>query len=117
MPTSDLNATKNLNVIDNLDMNLPATIQTFLTPIYQKYPFLAETLLSIPFANLIAAFFVLSLFLLLRKFFTSIVIGFFKKLASYTKTRYDDEVISALMAPISFAIILIGFHLFFCIDL
>ncbi len=115
MPTSDLNATKNLNVIDNLDMNLPATIQTFLTPIYQKYPFLAETLLSIPFANLIAAFFVLSLFLLLRKFFTSIVIGFFKKLASYTKTRYDDEVISALMAPISFAIILIGFHLFFAL--
>ena len=42
-----------------------------------------------------------------------LIIGCLQKLVSYTHTYYDDRVISALKAPVSFAFIIIGIHLFF----
>lgn len=113
--TTEHNTTDTLNVIDSIDFNLATTVQTFLTPAYENFPFLAKTIVGVPFANLIAAIIVFFLFLLLRKFFTSIVIGSLQKLAARTKTYYDDKIISALVAPMSFAMILIGLHLFFAL--
>ena len=111
----DTNTTvsKTINVIDDLGMGLDHRIQAFLAPIYEKYPFLSESFLGIPFANLIAAIFVLLLFLLFRKFFTYIVMETLQKLAKRTQTYYDDRIISSLKDPISFAFIIIGLHLFF----
>ena len=113
MPTNELNTTASLIVINDINKNFAIMVQTQLAPLYSKFPFLAETVWNIPLANLIAATIVFFFFLLLRKFFTLIVIGSLQKLASRTKTYYDDKIISALKAPISFAMIIIGLHLFF----
>ncbi|MDY0195009.1 MAG: mechanosensitive ion channel family protein [Sulfurovaceae bacterium] len=113
MPTNELNTTTSLIVINDIDKNFAIMVQTQLAPLYSKFPFLAETVWNIPLANLIAATIVFFFFLLLRKFFTLIVMGSLQKLASRTKTYYDDKIISALKAPISFAMIIIGLHLFF----
>lgn len=111
--TNELNVTQALNVIDDLSMNLEGTVQTLLVPIYDKFPFLANTFLDIPLANLFAAILVFLLFLLFRKLFTLIVMGSLQKFSKVTDTYHDDKVISALKGPVSFAFILIGAHLFF----
>ncbi|WP_373029181.1 mechanosensitive ion channel family protein [Sulfurovum sp.] len=111
--TTELNATIDLNVIDGLSMNLEGTVQTMLVPLYEKYPFLANTFWDIPLANLLAAISVFLLFLLFRKLFTLIVMGTLQKIAKYTNTYHDDKIISALKDPVRFAFILIGTHLFF----
>ena len=111
--TTDLNATLELNVIDDISMNLEGTVQTLLIPVYEKYPILANTFLDIPLANLIAAILVFLLFLGLRRFFTYIFIGTMHKLAHLTNNYYDDKIISALKGPIRFAFIIVGMHLFF----
>ena len=111
--TTDLNATLELNVIDDISMNLEGTVQTLLIPVYEKYPILANTFLDIPLANLIAAILVFLLFLGLRRFFTYIFIGSMHKLAHLTNNYYDDKIISALKGPIRFAFIIVGMHLFF----
>ncbi|WP_309497683.1 mechanosensitive ion channel family protein [Sulfurovum sp.] len=111
--TTDLNATEALNMIDGLDMDLDTTVQGLLIPVYENFPVLANTFFGIPLANLIAAILVFLFFLALRKFFTFIVATVFQRLAKYTKTYYDDRIISALKGPIRFAFVIIGLHLFF----
>jgi len=113
MAAIDVNITKNLNVIDGLDMNLDNTVQTLLTPFYEQFPYLTHTLFGVPLGNIIAAVVVLLLFLILRRFFTYIVMETLQRLSKYTKTYYDDKIISALKAPVSFAFIVLGLHLFF----
>ncbi len=115
MPISDSNSTeiKALNVIDGLDMNIDHTVQALLAPFYEKFPFLAESLFGIPLGNFIGAILVLFVFLLLRRFFTKIVMVTLQRLSKHTETYYDDKIVSALKGPISFAFIVIGLHLFF----
>ena len=113
--TTDLNATIDLNVIDDIAMNLDGTVQTFLIPVYERFPELANTFLGIPLANLFAAIAVFLLFLGLRRFFTYIFIGTMHKLARLTNNYYDDKIISALKGPIRFAFIIVGLHLFFAL--
>jgi len=117
MPKTDINATitQTLNVIDGLDMNIDHTVQSILAPFYNQFPFLARSIFGIPLGNLIAAILVLLLFLLLRRFFTFIIMGGLQKLAKRTDTYYDDKIVSALKAPVSFAFIIIGLHLFFAL--
>jgi MscS family membrane protein len=117
MPTPETNTTTSLNVIDGLDMNIHSFTQDALTPIYNSSygAFFAEQIFGIPLAQLLAATIIFLLFLLLRKFFTLIVLSTLQKLAKYTTTYYDDRVISALKAPIRFAFIVIAVHLFFLI--
>lgn len=117
MPITDVNITetKALNVIDGLDMNLDHIVQTILAPFYNKFPFLAESLLGIPLGNLMAAVLVLLLFLGLRRFFTYIIMETLQRLSKHTETYYDDKIISALKGPVSFAFIVIGLHLFFAL--
>jgi len=105
--------TNTLNVIDGLDMNLDHLIQVWLAPLYAKFPALAHTIFGIPFANLIAAFTILFIFMLFRQFFTFILVGTLQSLAKKTTTYYDDRVISALKGPVRFAFVVIGLHLFF----
>lgn len=115
MPTSEVNntETKALNVIDGLDMNIDHTVQSLLAPFYDRFPFLAESVFGIPLGNLIGAILVLFIFLLLRRFFTKIVMGTLQRLVKHTETYYDDKIVSALKGPMSFAFIVIGLHLFF----
>lgn len=117
MSTTDLNTTttKALNVIDGLDMNLDHTVQVFLAPLYNKFPFLSHTFWGIPLANLIAAFLVLFIFLLFRRLFTYLTVGILQKLAKRTETYYDDRIISGLKSPVRFAFVIIGLHLFFAL--
>ena len=115
--TVDANATKALNVIDDLDMNLEVTVQTMLAPLYSSKfgEFFATQIFGIPLAQIIAAILVLCLFLFLRKLFTRVISVMLQRLAKKTTTHYDDKIISALKAPISFGFIIIGLHLFFLI--
>jgi MscS family membrane protein len=115
MQNTNINQSHPLNVIDGLDMNLDHLVQDSLNPIYDAYPFLASTFMGIPLGNLLAAIIIFIFFLVLRRFFTYIIIGTLQKLATYTKTYYDDRVISALKDPISFGFIVVGFHLFFAL--
>jgi len=102
-----------LDVINDFSMNIDHFVQTLLQPVYEKVPFLSHTIWGIPLANLFAASFVLFLFLMLRKFFTSVMMGFFQNMAKLTSTYYDDRIVSALKAPVSFGFIIVGLHLFF----
>lgn len=118
MPTTqalDENATQALIVIENLDMGLAPIVQNWLTPLYtSKYgPFFQQTLFDIPLANFILAVLVFLFILLLRKIFTLIIMVFLQKLAKLSNTYNDDKMISALKAPIRFAFIIVGLHLFF----
>ncbi len=117
MPITELNATvnKTLNVIDGLDMNLDHIVQTALAPFYTQFPWLAYTLGGIPLGNIIAAAIMFVFVLVLRRFFTYIVMATLQKLAKYTKTYYDDKIISALKGPLSFAFVIMGLHLFFAL--
>jgi MscS family membrane protein len=110
---SEVNTSLSLDVIDDLSMNLEGTVQTLLAPAYEKFPFLANTFLDIPLANLFAAVAVFLLFLLLRHLFTLIVMGALQKFSKFSHTYNDDKIISALKGPIGFAFLLIGAHLFF----
>jgi len=112
-PIADQNVTEALNVIDGLDMGMAASVQSYLSPYYNKFPFLADVYWGIPLANLFAATSVFLIILLLRKIFTKIVLVFLQNLTKYTKTYYDDRIISALKSPVRFAFIIIGLHLFF----
>jgi len=109
------NATQTLDVIKDLDLGLAEVVQGWLTPLYtSKYgPFFQQTLFDIPFANLILAILVFLFILVLRKIFTLLVMVFLQKLAKYTKSYYDDKVISALKGPLRFTFIIVGLHLFF----
>ncbi|WP_373032580.1 mechanosensitive ion channel family protein [Sulfurovum sp.] len=113
--TNELNMTQSLNVIDDLSMNLEGTVQIWLVPVYEKFPFLENTFFDIPLGNLFAAILVFLLFLLFRKLFTLIFIGTLQKFSKLTDTYNDDKIISALKGPIRFAFILVGAHLFFLI--
>jgi MscS family membrane protein len=118
MPTtSEVNASRSLNVIDGLDMNMNHIAQDLLTPIYNSEygSFFSTIILDIPLAQWIAAILVFMFFLGLRKFFTSVVMGTLQQLAKHTSNYYDDRIISALKAPIRFAFILVAIHLFFLI--
>ena len=114
-PLVDHNTTENVHLINSLDMDVPGIVQPFLNRLYSgEYgPFWATTLWGIPIANLLAAIVVFVLFLLLRKIFTRIIIGFLTFLAHKTESSIDDRVIDALKEPIRFAFIVVGLHLFF----
>ena len=107
------NSTLKLDMMNGLDMGLATKVQEQLSPVYEAFPFLANTFLDIPLANLIAAILIFFLFLFLRHIFTTIVTVFLQKLAKKTETYYDNRIISALKGPLSFAFIIIGLHLFF----
>ena len=111
----DRNSSEVFTVIDTLDSDIMSNIQTQLAPVYNHYPVLTESLWGIPLANFIAAVIVFFLTLLLRKLFTTIILVFLQNLAKYSKTYYDDKVISALKAPIRFVFILLAVHFFFLI--
>ncbi|MFT7823881.1 MAG: mechanosensitive ion channel family protein [Sulfurimonas sp.] len=107
------NTTVSLNVIEGLDMGVHTEVQKMLTPIYESFPSLANTIWGVPYANLIAATLVFILFLLLRRLLTSVVMVFLQKLAKKSSTYHDDRIISALKGPLGLIFILIGAHLFF----
>ena len=109
------NITQVLNVIDDLDMGVAQEIQNLLTPLYvSKYgQFFQQTVFGVPFANLVLAVFVFLFVLLLRKFFTHIVLSFLQRVAKRSDTFYDDRIISALKDPLSFGFIVVGLHFFF----
>jgi len=116
-PTQEQNKTTSLNVIDGLDMNLHTIAQDALTPLYNSEygTFFAYQIFNIPLAQLLAATIIFLFVLMLRKFFTLLVLTTLQKLAKYTTTYYDDRIISALKAPIRFAFVVIAIHLFFLI--
>ncbi|KYJ86302.1 mechanosensitive ion channel family protein [Sulfurovum riftiae] len=117
--SKDLNAVEakidndSLNVINTLDTEIIASVQTQLAPVYEQYPLLTKTIWGIPFANLGAAILLFMLILLLRKAFTRIVLVLLQNFAKNSNTYYDDRVISALKEPVRFAFIVVALHVFF----
>jgi len=109
------NTTQTLDVIEDLDMGLAEVVQGWLSPVYtSEYgSFFQQTIFDIPLANLILAILVFLFILVLRKFFTLIVIVFLQNLTKYTKSYHDDKIISALKQPLRFTFIIMGVHLFF----
>ena len=112
---TDQNLTHIVNVIDSVDLGLTEKIQGLLNPIYtyKHGEYFQHTIWGIPLANLIFAFLVFLFILVLRHFFTYIVITFLQNFAKRSKTYYDDRIISALKAPIRFSFIIVALHFFF----
>lgn len=114
--TLDLNITqKSLQAIDNFDETLAGKIQELFNPIYASPygTYLQHTVWGIPIANLLLAIVVFFLVLMLRKFFTFIILEVLHKFAKRTETYLDDRIISALKGPLRFVFVLIALHLFF----
>jgi len=111
----DQNITTSTHLINSLDMDVPGVIQPFLNSLYSGDfgEFWALSFWGIPMANFFAALLVFGFFLLLRKFFTRIIISFLTFLASKSSTSIDDRIIDAMKEPIRFAFIVVGIHLFF----
>jgi len=115
--TQEQNTTASLNVIDGLDMNLHTIAQDALTPLYNSEygTFFAYLIFGIPLGQLLAATIIFLFILMLRKFFTLLVLVPLQKLSKYTTIYYDERIISALKAPVRFAFVVIAAHLFFLI--
>ncbi|BAF72870.1 mechanosensitive ion channel family protein [Sulfurovum sp. NBC37-1] len=113
--SAEQNLTNVLNVVDGLDMGFAQDVQNLLIPLYtSKYgEFFQQMIFDIPLANFVLAIFVFLFILLLRKFFTRIVLAFLQRLAKHSETFYDDRIISALKGPLRFGFIIIGLHFFF----
>ena len=71
--TTEQNATQSLKVIDALDTDIIISVQTQLTPLYDKYPFLANDYFGVALANLIVATLIFLIMMGLRKAFTKII--------------------------------------------
>ncbi len=118
MPQSlivERNITQQTNFISTMDMNVPDTIQPVINHLYNsEYGHLWSYLIfGVPVANLFGAFIVFTFFLLLRKFFTKVVIEAMLMIAMKTKTSLDEQIIIRLKEPIRFGFVVVGIHLFF----
>jgi len=111
----DSNLTTETKLINSLDMDVPGVIQPLLNSLYSgEYgSFWAVTFWGIPMANFVAALVVFGFFLLLRKLFTRIIMGFLTFITRKTETKLDDRIILALKEPIRFTFVVVGAHLFF----
>jgi len=58
--------------------------------------------------NIIYSIIVFSFFLLLKMIFKKVIIPFFKKIATKTKTTFDDQLIDTIKQPLEFLILLTG---------
>jgi len=83
--------------------NLPQTLLDLL-----NYKFL-----SLPVYKIVLAFLIFFLFLFARKFFTLIILSFFKKLAAKTKTDLDDKFLHAVRNPLRFMFVIAGIYFLF----
>jgi len=115
--TLENNTTQSEQIIETLDLHLDWYTQTLLSYLYNsKYgEFFSYTIFNIPIANILSAFFALFFFLFLRKLFTTLTIKTLHPLTKTTKTFYDERILSALKAPISFSFVIIGVNLFFAL--
>jgi len=113
--SAEQNLTSVLNVVDGLDMGFAQDVQNLLIPLYtSRYgDFFQQLVFGIPLANLLLAVVVFLFILLLRKFFTRIVLAFLQRLAKHSETFYDDRIISALKGPLRFGFVIIALHFFF----
>jgi MscS family membrane protein len=111
----DSNLTAETKLINSLDMDVPGVIQPLLNSLYSgEYgSFWALSFWGIPMANFVAALVVFGFFLLLRKLFTRIIMGFLTFITRKTETKLDDRIILALKEPIRFTFVVVGAHLFF----
>jgi len=109
------NETEQTNLISTMEMDVPDTIQPLINQLYSgEYgEFWSYLIGGVPVANFVGAFIVFIFFLLLKKFFTKVVIEFLLILARKTKTSLDDQIIIGLRDPIRFGFIVVGIHLFF----
>jgi MscS family membrane protein len=119
MHSPESNTTQSLDVLDNLSMNLPHKVQELLHSLYvSKYgDFFSILIFSVPLAQWLGATIIFLILLVFRHLFTSIIMGTLQNLAKYTENYYDDRIVSALKAPIRFAFIIVGLHIFFLITL
>lgn len=108
---------KSLNMLDSLDIGIHHNVKELLTPLYESSlgDFFSHTIFNVTIAQYLSATLVFILFMIFRTLFSNIVVAFLQKLASFTKTNYDNKIISALKAPMSFTFIIVGLHMFFLI--
>ncbi len=109
------NITQQTNLIDAMDMDVPNMIQPIINHLYSgDYGhFWSYLIWGTPVANFFGALIIFILFLVLRKFFTKVVLEIMLILARKTETSLDERIIMGLRNPIRFGFIVVGIHLFF----
>ena len=68
---------------------------------------------SLPIYKIMLAFLSFFVFLFLRKFFTLVILSFFKKAVEKTKTELDDKFLHAIRNPLRFIFIIAGVYFLF----
>ncbi len=103
------------DLLQSVDRSLFDSIQPYINKLYAGHygRYLADTIFGIPLGNLLAAFLVAFLVIILRKYLTRIVTGFLLKLAHKTDTKLDDIIVHELKSPIRFFFVIIALDLFF----
>ena len=114
---NDINNTQTDEIINKLDINFFPQVQEVLNHLYNSSygEYFNTVYFELPLGNIIAAFFSLFFFLLLRKLFATLTIKVLHPLTKQTKTYYDDRILSALKGPLSFVFLTIGVRLFFAL--
>jgi len=67
----------------------------------------------VPLANVLAAFIVLTFFMLLRKYFTALVMRLLTLLTRKTRTTIDDMIVQELEGPLRLFFVVLGLRIFF----
>ncbi len=75
--------------------------------------YLYSSVSDVRIVHILIALAILFLFLLLKQFFSKIVLLYLKRLARKTKTTVDDELLDTLEAPLKFVIASMGFYFAF----
>jgi MscS family membrane protein len=68
---------------------------------------------SLPIYKIMLAFSSFFMFLFLRKFFTLVILSFFKKAAEQTKNKLDDKFLDAIKNPLRFIFVIAGIYFLF----
>jgi len=109
------NTTVAIKVATKLDISVASTAHDFLIAIYKKFPFLAYSIWSITYGQILVALF-LSLFIIFfRPLLVKLIIKVALKVTKRTDTKHDDRVVRNLKKPLNLAFLIFAIYIFFSI--
>ncbi len=106
------NLTVAVKVASKIDQSVDTFSQQILVSIYKYFPILANNIYGVTYAQIVVALLLFLFILFLRPIFVKIIISIALKLASKTKTEYDDRVVRALKRPLMFSFFILGLYIF-----
>jgi len=100
--------------IKSLDFGLSQTFQELINILYRSEynVFFAQPILYRPLGNILGAFFVLILFWLLKRFFSTIALKILDKFTQKTAIKCDTKILEVIKEPVAFGFAILGLNIF-----